>query len=179
MRHFLANIITYAIATLLFLGAAAFAWMRSSQLLLADEPTFISRYAPAEDLEFHWHDLGRQSYARNCTNCHGSDGTGWDQYPPLTGIATLHALPGGPEYLIDLHLYGLASDRWGAPMPVMGHIHDVELAAVINHIIAGFGGAAGDFTPFQPRDIAARRGQQLSPRDVDEQRPGEAYDPRQ
>jgi hypothetical protein len=72
MRHFLANIMTYAIAAALILGAAAFAWMRNAQLALVTETDVIARFAPAPAGEFRWHELGGISYQRNCANCHGT-----------------------------------------------------------------------------------------------------------
>ncbi|HSJ26137.1 MAG TPA: cytochrome c [Longimicrobiales bacterium] len=170
MRHILANIMTYAVAVLLFSGAAAFAWMRSAQLTIAGEESIIARYQPAEALTFEWHDLGRASYQRNCMNCHRSDGSGWDQYPPVTNAAEFLASPQGRDYLIDLHVYGLTSSRWRAPMPPMGHILDVELAAVINWIATEFG-AAADSDLLVPADVAARRGLGLSPAAVETRRP--------
>jgi mono/diheme cytochrome c family protein len=171
MRHFLANIVTYAVAALLFIGSAAFAWMRSAQLALTDEATIVARYETTADTAFRWRELGEQSYARNCVNCHRGDGSGWDQYPPLNGTGAQFARPGGREYLIDLHLYGLTSHRWGAPMPRMGHVHDIELAAVLNHILTEFGAVPATAPLYLPEDVAARRGQRLGPRDVNAARP--------
>jgi mono/diheme cytochrome c family protein len=172
MRHFLANIMTYAIAALLVSGAAAFAWMRTAQLALVTERDVIARYEPAPAGEFRWHTLGEISYERNCANCHGTSGEGWDEYPPLEPAAALFAMPGGRDYLIDLHLYGLTSDRWGAPMPRMGHMHDVELAAVMNYILTTFGTVPDDDL-YVPQDVGQRRGQDISPRDVNRRRPVE------
>jgi mono/diheme cytochrome c family protein len=177
VRHFLANIVTYAIAALLFIGAAAFAWMRSSQLMLTTEEVVLAQYEPPAELGFPWQRLGESSYERNCSNCHRSDGEGWDQYPAVTTAAGLLVLPGGREYLIDLHLYGLTSDRWGAPMPRMAHLHDVEMAAVINYIATAFGTASADHL-LEPDDIAARRGQRLAPADVNRRRPDDPPAPR-
>lgn len=170
MRHFLANIVTYAVAAALFAGAAAFAWMRTAQLALTNERTVISRFDPVPAGEFRWHELGEVSYERNCANCHGGDGRGWDQYPPLQPAARLAAQPGGREYMLDLHIYGLTSDRWRAPMPPMGHILDTELAAVVNWMLTEFGGAGQDLL-YVPADVAERRGLDLSPRDVNRRRP--------
>jgi mono/diheme cytochrome c family protein len=172
MRHFLANIMTYAIAALLFSGAAAFAWMRSAQLALVTERDVIARYEPAPAGEFRWHELGRISYQRNCANCHGTAGEGWDEYPPLQPAAALFVVPGGRDYIIDLHLFGLTSHRSGAPMPRMAHMHDTELAAVLNHILTTFGTVPDDDL-YVPHDIEQRRGQNLSPRDVNRRRPVE------
>jgi mono/diheme cytochrome c family protein len=172
MRHFLANIVTYGIAVLLFLGAALFAWSRSAQVAVTTEAMMLAGYEPA-DAGFRWEGLGRAGYDRNCRNCHGADGVGWDQYPGLGGAGSMAAGVGGREFLVDLHLYGLASDRWGAPMPPMGHIRDVELAAILNYILTAFGDAETEQL-FVPADIADRRGLRLSPRAVDRRRPDAA-----
>jgi mono/diheme cytochrome c family protein len=171
MRHFLANIVTYTIAALLFIGAAAFAWMRSAQLELTTESAVLARYEPPPSLDFDWRELGQRGYARNCANCHRADGSGWDQYPPVTGSAALARQEGGREYLIDLHLYGLTSPRWGAPMPRMAHVNDVELAAIINYVVRELGGGAGAPLLQGPGDVAERRGRAVSPSDVNARRP--------
>lgn len=172
MRHFLANVATYGIAGLLVVGAALFAWARSSQLTVTDEVAVLAQYEPHPSGEFRWQDLGARSYERNCSTCHLRDGSGWDQYPPLDHTRTLAQADGGRAYVIDLHLYGLASDRWRAPMPPMGHIQDVEMAAVINHVISRFGAAPVDAdTLYGPDDIRARRGQRLTPHEVNTRRP--------
>ncbi len=174
MRHFLANIATYTIAALLIVGAALFAWVRSAQLALSDEPTLLAAFEPAPAHEFRWTVLGAASYERNCMNCHGRNGRGWDQYPGLGHTVALFMAPGGREYIIDLHLYGLTSERWRAPMPRMGQIVDVELAAVLNHVLTNYGNQRllpADATLYVPADIAARRDQRLSPWDVNARRP--------
>jgi mono/diheme cytochrome c family protein len=175
MRHFLANLATYLIAGFLFLGAGVFAWLRSAQVVFTTEATTTGRWEPAAGQPFEWEALGASSYVRNCANCHGSTGAGWDQYPGLERTAALLLAPGGREHLVDLHLYGLTSPRWRVPMPPMGHLHDVEMAAVMNYVLSRFGNEqllpAG--TPlFRPEDVAARRGLALSPREVERGRPG-------
>jgi mono/diheme cytochrome c family protein len=173
MRHFLANIATYSIAIFLLVGAGVFAWLRSTQVTITTESAVLAQFEPEPGAEFRWQELGSNSYRRNCSNCHGPDGEGWDQYPGLGGTAEMFSAPGGREYVIDLHLYGLASPRWRAPMPPMRHLRDVELAAVINYVITAFGppGGAGEQPLLRPEDIAARRGAELSPREVDRYRP--------
>ena len=171
MRHVVANIVTYTIAALLFVGAGAFAWMRSEQLTIADERLLLARHAPSTSADFDWREAGAIGYARNCRNCHGADGEGWDQYPPVGAAGAFAALPDGRDFLIDVMLYGLTSDRWGAPMPPMGHMQDVEIAAVLNHIAARFGGREPERL-FMPDDVAARRGQELTPAEVNARRPG-------
>jgi mono/diheme cytochrome c family protein len=173
MRHFIANVATYTIAVLLVGGAALFAWMRSAQLVITDEATVLAAADPAYAREFDWERLGRASYERNCRTCHLGDGSGWDQYPGLSHTAALFGAPGGPEYLIDVHVYGLTSDRWRAPMPPMGHIQDAELAAVLNHVLSSFGNqrARSEGALYEPADIAARRGLGETPWTVNARRP--------
>jgi mono/diheme cytochrome c family protein len=172
MRHFLTNVATYTIATMLLVGAALFGWLRAAQVTLSDEKTIVAHYAGAEGHEFEWLEPGTSSYLRNCSNCHGRTGNGWDQYPGLSNTARLLAAPGGREHIIDLHLYGLTSNRWRAPMPPMGHMPDVELAAVINYVVTTFGTApAEDMKLFTPEDIAERRGKEMTPSQVEAGRP--------
>lgn len=178
MRHALARIVTFGIAGALILGAAIFAWLRSTQLTLTDEATVIERFEPTDIAGFRWAELGQMSYARNCTNCHLADGSGWDQYPAIDVAAVLAVLPGGREYLIDLHLYGVTSRRWGAPMPRMHHLQDAEIAAVLNHVLTAFGMIEDEGVLFGPEEIAARRGLRLSPGEVHERRPASAEPPR-
>lgn len=174
MRHLLANIAIYTISAILVLGAVAFAWLRSAQITLSNESTVLARFDAAEIADFSWADLGEDSYRRNCAACHGPGGGGWDQYPGLGHAAGLLRAQGGRDYLIDLHLYGLASDRWRVPMPPMGHMQDAELAAVINHVLTRLDDSGAGIQPselYLPADIAARRGVGLQPREVERGRP--------
>lgn len=172
MRHVLANLATYAIALLLLAGAGVFAWLRSEQIAFTSEAAVLAQYEP-QDARFRWEELGSSSYRRNCMNCHGTEGEGWDQYPGLSRSAELFAATGGREYMIDLHLYGLASKRWRAPMPPMGHLRDVEIAAVINYVLTHFGEERelAGIPLLTPADVAARRGQRIAPGEVDTRRP--------
>lgn len=175
MRHLIANIATYSIALLLILGAAIFAWARSEQLTLSTERVTLQQFGPAPGNEFRWQELGGPVYERNCKNCHGAEGEGWDQYPGVGHTAALFAAPGGRDYLVDLHLYGLTSERWRAPMPPMAHLQDAALAAVLNHVLTEYGNRERlpeGVRPYTPAEVAARRGQALSPGEVNRQRPG-------
>ena len=173
MRHILANIFTYAIAVGLIGGAALFAWMRSEQLEIADENTVLARYDDDQREPFPWLKLGERSYISNCASCHGRDGKGWDEYPGLGHTAELYRAA-GRDYLVDVHLYGLTSDRFGAPMPPMGHMQDAELAAAINYTLASFGNErhlGGSVRHVHARDISERRHKELRPKDVNARRP--------
>lgn len=171
MRHFVANIATYAIAVLLLAGAGVFAWVRSAQVAITSERAVLARYQPEPGAVFRWEELGASSYRRNCTNCHMAEGEGWDQYPELGRARDLLRAPGGRDYLIDLHLYGADSPRWRAPMPPMGHMHDVEIAAVINYVVRTFGDGPPADSLLSPAEVAARRGISLSPAAVERGRP--------
>jgi mono/diheme cytochrome c family protein len=174
MRHFLANVVTYTIAFLLIAGAGLFAWMRSAQVVISNERTVLARHEPEPVRAFDWRALGERSYVSNCLSCHRRNGQGWDQYPGLGHTPRLFGAPGGREYVIDLHLYGLTSPRWRAPMPPMGHIQDVELAAVMNHVLTHFGDRRApvpETSLYTPADVAARRGLELSPAEVNRRRP--------
>jgi mono/diheme cytochrome c family protein len=173
MRHLLANIAIYVIAFVLIGGAGLFAWVRSAQLVVSDEGAVLAGFEPGERT-FEWEELGAGSWARNCQSCHGPEGLGWDQYPSIAHASTFLLLPGGREHLLDVHIYGLTSSRWRVPMPPMGHIRDVELAAVINHVLTSFGNELrlpSDPALFRPEDVESRRGLELKPADVDERRP--------
>ncbi len=142
-------------------------------MTFSDEATSLARFAPA-DAEFDWRQIGARSYKVNCLNCHGAEGQGWDQYPGVGHAADLLAAPGGRDYLVDLHLYGLTSPRWRAPMPPMGHLGDVNMAAVLNHMLTNYGNEKRlpeGASLYRPQDVAARRGQDLSPWDVNARRP--------
>lgn len=175
MRHLIANFAVYVLLALLVGGSAVFAWIRSSQFVLTREQTQMQRYGDAEAREFDWQRLGPQGYIRNCLNCHDRDGSGWDQYPGLAHTGALFRAPGGREYLIDVHLYGLSSGRWRAPMPPMGHMTDIELAAVMNYMLTEFAtdpvidpSAPGLYTP---EEVQSRRNQRLRPGGVNQSRP--------
>ncbi|MDO3377219.1 c-type cytochrome [Geoalkalibacter halelectricus] len=173
MRHLLTHIAIFTIALFLIAAAALFGWSRSAQLVITDEATVLAGFEPMPEEEFNWTQLGAKAYLRNCANCHGREGEGWDQYPALGHTAPLFESPGGRDYIIDVHLYGLTGDRWGVPMPPMGHIHDIEMAAVINHVLTNFGNEAlldEDAELYAPEDIGPRRGQDLSPAQVNERR---------
>jgi mono/diheme cytochrome c family protein len=170
VRHVISNIFVIALTGLLVLGSLVFMRIRSAQVVISDEATVYAMYEhqPADrELE----QLREQSYAANCRPCHGAAGRGWDQYPPLTGMSTLAAAPGGRDYLIALHLFGVASPRWRAPMPPMKHMPDALLAAAINYMFESFGNEAHPVEPITPAEIAARRADTAHPADIARLRP--------
>ena len=114
---------------------------------------------------------GARLYARNCASCHGPEGAGVaGGFPPLAGhAADLAALLGGREYLATVMLYGLAGEividgrRYDNAMPAWARLGDEAIAVILDHIV-GLDGTEAE--PFDPAEIAARRGLALGPSDV-------------
>jgi mono/diheme cytochrome c family protein len=176
MRHLLANLAVYVLATGLVVGSVLFAWIRSQQIVIATEPMIEppEYFAAGRPEEFDWEDFGRQVYIANCKNCHGLVGGGRDVYPGLVGQIDVFAAPGGREYLSRVIVYGLATPRQRAPMPPMPHLSDAQIAAVNNYVLTRFDHAArlpDELQLFVPRDVRRVRGEDLSERDVGRMRP--------
>jgi mono/diheme cytochrome c family protein len=124
-------------------------------------------------------DLGTQVYAANCAACHQLDGAGLPGvFPRLAGhAADLYQADGGRGYLIEVMLYGLQGQiavggtNYNGLMPAWAHLSDEQLAAVTNHIVAGFDGGAPDgFDAIGAEEVAARRGEGLTAAQVLESR---------
>jgi mono/diheme cytochrome c family protein len=140
----------------------------------ADEPVM----AEAPDATFD-RALGASVFAANCAGCHQATGGGIvGVFPPLAGHADdLYRADGG-TYLINVLLYGLqgpivvAGTTYSGFMPAWAHLSDEQIAAVINHVIAGFDGidTPDDFDAIRPADVAAERNKGLSPAAVHELR---------
>ncbi len=142
-------------------------------------------------------ELGAQVYAANCAACHQANGAGIPGvFPPMAGhAADLYRAEGGVggrTYLIDVMLYGLQGQivvsgaTYAGAMPAWRQLSDEQIAAVTNHIVAGFEGVVepDGFEPIQPAEVAAQRAETLTPAQVLEQRqglgdipPGDAVDP--
>ena len=179
MRHILANLVTYALVAALVLSAAFFAWARSEQLVIARavdvEPSEILETVEVTSLAaFDWRDFGEEVYLANCQNCHTVDGSGRGMYPPVQNLAVHLDADGGRGYLLDVTLYGLYTGTYGAPMPPMPELSDAEVAAATNYILTQFaaeGSAPNASRLYLPQEVAERRGQAISERDVAETRP--------
>jgi mono/diheme cytochrome c family protein len=115
-------------------------------------------------------DLGTQVYASNCAACHQLTGAGLPGvFPPLAGHAiTLYQAEGGRAYLIDVMLYGLQGQitvngtNYNGLMPAWAHLSDAQIAAVINHSVAGLADAPDGFDAIRDAEVAAQRGQGLT-----------------
>lgn len=135
--------------------------------------------AAVEAEEFDWQSLGEATFA-NCSSCHGVNGQGIPgAFPPLVGhTAELYTAEGGREYLINVLLYGLQGEitvdgvAYNGIMPAWVHLSNEQVAAVINHIVAGWEGQddVADFEAIQPSEVEAERNQNLSPADVHDMR---------
>jgi mono/diheme cytochrome c family protein len=140
----------------------------------ADEPIVAEASDPTFDRA-----LGASVYAANCAGCHQANGAGIvGVFPPLADHSDdLYRADGG-TYLINVLLYGLqgpivvAGTTYSGFMPAWAHLSDEQIAAVINHTIAGFDGAAppDDFDAIRPADVAAERNKGLAPAAVHELR---------
>ena len=122
--------------------------------------------------------LGQQTYTASCTSCHQPTGLGIPGiFPAVAGHAgDLYAAEGGRSYLIDVLLYGLmgpitvGGTTYNGLMPGWASFSDEQVAAVINHIVAGLADAPEGFTPITAGEVAAERGQNLSAAQVYERR---------
>ena len=157
-------------------GAVLFAWVRSEQLVIAQradvEPVRVIEETDAAS--FEWSDFGKQVYVANCQNCHTADGSGRSMYPPVQNMAAHFRVDGGREYLIDVVLYGAYGGTYGAPMPPMPELSDRQIAAVTNYMVTQFrapNGAPASQALYIPPDVAERRGQESTERDVATTRP--------
>ena len=120
--------------------------------------------------------LGEQGYA-NCVGCHQAQGQGLPGvFPPLAGnMPVLVAAEGGRAYLISTLLYGLQGQievdgrTYNGVMPPWAQLPNEQIAAVLNHELVAWGNVdllPDDYTPITADEVAAARGQGLSPADV-------------
>ena len=107
---------------------------------------------------------GKSVYEAHCAACHQPDGAGADGLaPPLQG--TLGKRLAARQYVPGIVLSGLAGKMvskgvtYTGMMPSWTHLPDVELAAVVNHVLATFNAAElpPGHTPFSAEDFAALR----------------------
>ncbi|MDF1521564.1 MAG: cytochrome C oxidase subunit IV family protein [Trueperaceae bacterium] len=121
-------------------------------------------------------ELGATTFTSNCVACHQATGLGLPSvFPPLAGHTDeLYAADGGRTYLIDVLLYGLQGPitvdgtAYNGLMPAWAQLSDDQIAAVVNHALAGFDGvpAPDGFDAIRPDEVAAQRDQGLTGPDV-------------
>jgi hypothetical protein len=92
-------------------------------------------------------------YTLHCEGCHRADGAGTPgSVPPLAGsVGRLARAPGGREFLARV------------PGVATSPLDDAALAAVLNWMLARFGGAdvPADFVPYTADEVARLRRQPL------------------
>ena len=103
-------------------------------------------------------ELGKTTYDAICVTCHMADGQGQDgAFPPLAGAGSYY---GSPQNMAKIVIGGLTGEitvlgkTYNGAMPAHGHLHDIELAAVLTYVRTSFGNNDG---PVSMDDIAAAR----------------------
>ena len=126
-------------------------------------------------------ELGESAYSVNCVACHQPNGEGIaGAFPPLAGhMPALHNAEGGREYIISTVLYGLQGginvhgESYNGIMNAWSQLSNEEIAATLNHELTSWGNAdaLNDFSPIEPDEVEALRGQELNGSQVMELRP--------
>jgi len=131
--------------------------------------------AAAESAAVAWDEAqGLQVFTANCSACHQATGAGIPgAFPPLADhLGAVHEA-GGREQLIRTLLFGLQGQiqvdgmSYNGFMPGWAQLDDASIANTLNHVIVNLGsGAPAGFTPYTAADVAAHRGDGLTPADV-------------
>jgi putative membrane-bound dehydrogenase-like protein len=115
---------------------------------------------------------GETIYEMACLPCHQPEGKGLPGvYPPLVGSEFVR---GDTARLIRIVLHGLsgpitvAGKEFGntpaaVPMPAMGGLEDVQLAALLTYVRAEFGGGAGAVAPDEVARVRAATSKREQP----------------
>jgi len=145
----------------------------------ADEPAAQAAAPVAWDAA-----QGQQAFNANCSACHQANGMGIPgAFPPLANHLGDVVAAGGREYLAQTVLFGMQGQiqvdgtTYNGFMPGWAQLDDATIANALNHVIVTLGDGAPDgFAPYSPDDIAAHRGDGLTPAAVHEIRAGLALD---
>jgi len=86
----------------------------------------------------------QQDFVLNCAGCHKFDGSGSERVPALFQVGRVLAAPGGRQYLGRV------------PGVAQAPLSDARLAALLNWLLAEFGGAA-PAPPYSAAEVAALR----------------------
>jgi mono/diheme cytochrome c family protein len=93
---------------------------------------------------------GKVVYAANCVACHQGNGQGiTGAFPPLAGAGWVLAEPEVPAQILLHGMQGpieVKGQSYAGVMPVMAHLSDEELAAVLNYIRSDWGNDAPPVT---------------------------------
>lgn len=119
---------------------------------------------------------GAKLYGQYCQGCHQPTGLGVPgAFPSLKGLDQLAKEERGRVYLIRVVLFGLqgplkvGSATYNGVMPGFGRLSDVEVAALLNHILSSFGNK--NLKPIAPEEVKKVRASPLKPQDVAKSRP--------
>lgn len=155
MRYTRVGLASYSIAAMLVVTVVGVAWARSRSSAPLDSGGDMTGA------------LGADVYARECRGCHGTGEARGRSMPALRGrVVDLFASSGGRDYLIDLLLDGrVRRVESGEPTlvdshPGYAHLSDVEVAAVLNHMLSSWGNDAllpERATLYVDDEVAARR----------------------
>ena len=120
---------------------------------------------------------GSELYKTFCSSCHGKDGRGLEQAPPLAGNP--HLLE-DPLYNVLVVLYGLTGpikvgDReFEGVMPGFSRLSHAEIAKISEHVLTAWGNARrlpADFGSIRPEQVKQARKKALAPAEVARYRP--------
>lgn len=128
------------------------------------------------------HEAGYAVYEAACMACHGGEGQGRrGQFPPLVGhVPDMLGRDGGRAYLVDVVLNGVAGPtvidgvHYDGFMPPSRHLSDEDIAALLNYLAHAWGNEdtlPADHAPFVAAEVAERREQTRSPREVAKEQP--------
>ena len=103
---------------------------------------------------------GKIVYAANCVACHQGNGLGIpNAFPPLAASEWVLTDPQIPAQILLHGMQGpieVAGQSYSGIMPVMSHLSDEELAAVLNYIRSDWGNSASEVTSDWLTDQRAR-----------------------
>ena len=117
---------------------------------LSEVPRHFGVQMATEDREVDLFALGRRTYA-SCAACHGQDGAGSANFPPLVGNDRI--VEEEPDYLIRIVLHGLRGPlevngrTYDALMPGWPRLSDQEVAGVLTFIRGSWGNQASQVDP--------------------------------
>lgn len=168
MRHVYVNRATYLLATLLVLSALIFAWVRSSDVVIASAREREESAAVEE--AFAWREQGADIFRSDCSGCHER----------LTHLPDLYAADGGRSYLATFLLFGyegetfVPGERGDLRHPSFERLSDEEAAAVLNHMLVSWGNEddlPADAELYRPADLERIRAEEREPEEVAAARP--------
>jgi mono/diheme cytochrome c family protein len=154
MRYTRIRHASWALALLLAAVALATAMVRSRP---PEPPTAHPAAAAIES----WRPVGYQVFQAHCASCHPRGEAAGHAIPPLrVRFVERFGAPGGRPATIDLLLLGESLDGEAGAHPDYPELSDLELAAVVNHMLVAWGNH--DLLPaatswVTPQEVARRR----------------------